>query len=200
MASRSAASSEARLGSLLRHYEDAQREQGNPTRWLRTEELKACLEDADSDVKIILVDVRDEAEQRVSVLKGALSPARLDELLKSTGAPPGYSPSDEVSRVELGRTLLVPYCTAGVRSAAFGSRLAAKYPEWAPYIRNGEGIVRATYVMPEYIVDPFTGVAVRRVHVFGETWNLAAPSFETVQFSRWQRLARAWSRLSSQRP
>jgi rhodanese-related sulfurtransferase len=178
--------SETRLEVLLHRYEEAQRRQRVFVPWIRTEELKHLLEQSDVPGKVVLIDVREEAEQRVSILRDALLPTQLEQVLDRPLAPDTSSTPDSKMPLLPGRSLLVPYCTAGVRSATYGVHLATKYPEWAPYIRNGEGIVRATYVMPDHIIERDTGEVVRRVHVYAEPWNLAAPGFEAVQFSRWE--------------
>jgi hypothetical protein len=99
-------SKEARLRSLLLSYEDAERKRGNPVPWLKTEELRSLLETAGGERRVILIDVREEPERRVSILRGALSPAQIEGLLNTPTTSENSAARNNLSTDTM---LLVPF-------------------------------------------------------------------------------------------
>lgn len=117
--------------------------------------LRQALPSAD----FLLVDVRSEAEQAVSILPGAITAeefeARMDEYRRS------------------GRTL-VAYCTIGARSSAYVRRMRQRGIDMI----NLEGSVLAWTHAGGMLTAG--NEPTKRLHVFGRRWNLAADGYETV--------------------
>ncbi|MDE2877099.1 MAG: rhodanese-like domain-containing protein [Gemmatimonadota bacterium] len=107
----------------------------------------------------VLVDVRTDKERAVSTLPGAITAkhfeARLDELVAE------------------GRTV-VAYCTIGARSSYYARKMGKR----GVRVLNLEGSVLAwTHAGGEFVSK---AGPVRRVHVYGRGWNLAADGYEAV--------------------
>lgn len=120
--------------------------------------------DITSGVKpVVLVDVRTEDEQDVSVIKSALRKsefeARKEEFRQSH--------------------VVVAYCTIGYRSGEYVEKLRADNFD----ARNLRGSVLAwTHAGGE--LETRDGAKTRRVHVYGKSWDLAAEDHESVFFAR----------------
>jgi sodium/bile acid cotransporter 7 len=109
-----------------------------------------------SDVPI-LIDVRAEEEQRVSILPGAISREEF-----------------EARREELSGRDVVTYCTIGYRSGLYARDLASQGLD----VHNLRGSILAwTHGEGELLHE---GRPTRRVHVYGKKWNLAAEGYEPV--------------------
>ena len=106
---------------------------------------------------IILIDARDDAERAVSRIPGAISAAEFE-------ADPG----------RYADVAAVAYCTIGYRSSQYAARLTA---EGIP-VRNLGGSILAWTHEGGPLVGPEGPTT--RLHVYGETWDLAPERFETV--------------------
>ncbi|KAK4535869.1 hypothetical protein CDCA_CDCA06G1894 [Cyanidium caldarium] len=155
---------------------------------LRTETLRSWLEMRPPQRRVLLVDVREPEERRVSILRTAVTPLEAERQIQQ----------QVKKRWEAEHAVLVAYCTAGVRSGAYARAWLARHPEWRGRVYNAEGILGATYIAPELIVDAESGESVRRVHVYTAAWDWAADGFDTERYSPWQVTARqardVWSR------
>lgn len=122
-----------------------------------------------SDTSIVLVDVRSEAERRVSMIPSAIGVEDFELDLKKN--PDLYK-----------TRLIVPYCTIGYRSGKYGSELIKKYG--CSNVRNGEGVVLWTYSGSDLVkIDIKGGVTpANEVHTFGSVWDLSSPKYTSVQF------------------
>jgi len=107
---------------------------------------------------VVLVDVRTDDERAASMIAGAISSEEFER----------RAPEFEGSQV-------VTYCTIGYRSGGYARKLL--HDGWAA--RNFYGSVLAWTHAGGELVDP-DGNPTRRVHVFGERWNLAADGYEPV--------------------
>jgi sodium/bile acid cotransporter 7 len=105
----------------------------------------------------VLVDVRTDEEQEVSVIPGALSREEF-----------------EARRDELAGREVVTYCTIGYRSGQYTEELIEE--GWAASNLRGS-ILAWTHAGRPLVHD---GEPTRRVHVYGRTWNLAARGYEAV--------------------
>ena len=119
----------------------------------------ASLKEALPSGNFLLVDVRTDKERAVSTLPGAITAkdfeARLDELVAE------------------GRTV-VAYCTIGARSSSYARKMGKR----GVRVLNLEGSVLAwTHAGGEFVSK---AGPVRRVHVYGRGWNLAADGYEAV--------------------
>lgn len=106
---------------------------------------------------VVLVDVRDDKERAVSAIAGAITM--------------------DAFRADLERYVdqtVVAYCTVGERSARFARELGREGVQ----VLNFEGSLLAWthYGGPLVSDDGPT----QRLHVYGETWDLAADGYETV--------------------
>ncbi len=108
--------------------------------------------------RVVLVDVRTPAEQAVSRLPGALTAAEFEE-----------------RRAELAGAVVVTYCTIGYRSGLYAQQLRAA--GWDA--RNLAGSLLAWTHAGGELVDA-QGRPTRRLHVYGERWDLAASGYETT--------------------
>ena len=119
--------------------------------------LEELFEALDSDGPPILVDVRTAAERRVSTIPGAISQREFESL-----------------RSDLGARAVVTYCTIGYRSGLYADELRRQGLD----VRNFKGSILAwTHGGRPLHSD---GREIRRVHVYGPRWNLAADDFEAI--------------------
>lgn len=119
--------------------------------------------------RVILVDVRNEAEQRVSMIPGAVTTAEF-EAMRRTDAE------------SLVGAIIVPHCTIGYRSGYYASALKKANPGLD--VRNGTGVVLWSHEVGTFERKLADGTAqpVRELHVFGSAWDLAAPGMRTVTY------------------
>ncbi|MDE2784791.1 MAG: rhodanese-like domain-containing protein [Gemmatimonadota bacterium] len=116
-----------------------------------------ALRDALPEGDLVLVDVRTEAERRVSTLPGAITSEEFEARLQ-----------------ELAGRTVVAYCTIGRRSSEYVRRMARRGVD----MLNLEGSVLAwTHAGGQLVND---GVPTRRLHVYGRRWNLAAAGYQTI--------------------
>jgi rhodanese-related sulfurtransferase len=151
---------------------------------------------------LVLVDVRSEPEQRVSVVQGAISQdvfmrTRLPELLAQL-TPRTHPVQSELNKgvkphlpLALPLPLVVPYCTIGYRSGRFAQLLVQQYGLPSARVRNGEGVVLFSYekevvfVRPKDFEGDSEGESTRDVHVFGTDWDLCAADVRAHRFGWW---------------
>jgi len=98
---------------------------------------------------------------------------------------------------------VVPYCTVGYRSGLYGRELMQLHGLPARSVRNGEGVLMWTFDGGDLVRFKDNGANVglqggagveegrlvegektHEVHCFGEAWDIAAPGFQTVYFSK----------------
>jgi rhodanese-related sulfurtransferase len=117
------------------------------------EELIALRREQD----VVLVDVREKREQRVSMLPGAIPSREFEKNIEN------YK----------GKTIVV-YCTIGSRSGHFTRELIQK--GFTAYNLRG-GILAWIHAGQQLVSE---GKETRRVHVYGRRWNLAPKGYEAV--------------------
>jgi rhodanese-related sulfurtransferase len=121
---------------------------------------------------VTLVDCRTKPEQDVSMIRGAI---RLQDL-------------GDVKNIPRNKPIIT-YCSVGYRSGLEGQRWKDLLGhDWPIY--NLDGILAYTHALQKStnpnvapLVDPLTQQTVYRVHCFGEKWDCAAESYQTVKFS-----------------
>ncbi|CAK0861647.1 unnamed protein product [Prorocentrum cordatum] len=160
---------------------------------------------------VVLVDCREQEEQRTSMIPGAITQAFFEEavLPKLCAQKRGGSASDDEE------PLVVPYCTVGYRSGLYCRDLVRVHG--LRHVRNGEGVIMWTFD-GDGLVRPFPGDVPRRaptlsgrarqapplpgavaehgaagdevqpevvqeVHVYGKRWDMAAEGYETQYFT-----------------
>ncbi len=106
---------------------------------------------------VVFVDIRDPAEQEVSMLPGAITG---EELLAD--------PERFVDRP------LVAYCTVGYRSGKFVQRYSDRFSR----LQNLEGGILAWLHAGGQVYH--CNLPTRRVHVYGERWTLQPAAYEPV--------------------
>lgn len=106
---------------------------------------------------VVLVDAREPQEREVSIIPGAIAREAF-----------------EANRSEFARMRVVVYCTIGQRSAQYVEQLRKEgIDAW-----NLEGsIVAWTHAGRRLTAS---NGPTRRVHVYGERWDLAASGYESV--------------------
>ncbi len=107
---------------------------------------------------VTIIDVREPEERMVSIIPGAI-PKEAFELLKG----------------ELADAPIVVHCTIGYRSAAYVEALQAEGLE----AYNLKGSILSWVHAGQPVVDP-EGNETKRVHVYGERWNLLPEGYEAV--------------------
>jgi rhodanese-related sulfurtransferase len=128
---------------------------------------------------VIVVDVRSDAERRVSTLPDAMSLRDFEKMVPHVEDRP-----------------VVIYCTIGYRSGLEVRRFQRQYGLERVY--NLDGIVAYVLAMQELnqesesraaaacLVDPQTGEGTTRLHTFGRMWDFVDPAhFQTVYFQGW---------------
>ncbi len=126
---------------------------------IKAEELLKIYKDSN----IILVDVREEVEQNVSMLPGAISPYELSQNYRDP-------------RLLKGKTLIT-YCTIGYRSGLYAEVLLQKKLQ----VKNLEGGILAwTHVNGPLEKSEGKGKTspTKQVHVYDKSWNFAHPGYE----------------------
>ncbi len=106
---------------------------------------------------VVFVDIRDPAEQAISMLPGAVTG---EELLTD---PDHFADHP-----------LVAYCTVGYRSGKFVQRYSDRFPR----LQNLEGGILAWLHAGGQVYH--CNLPTRRVHVYGERWLLQPAGYEPV--------------------
>ena len=122
------------------------------------------LSDSRDGSDTVIVDVRESAERDVSVIPGAISKEALEQNIEQ------YR----------GRRI-VTYCTIGYRSGLYAKALRAKGLD----AHNLRGSILAWTHAGQEVTDD-DGVT-RRVHVYGQEWDLLPAGYEAVVFTAEQR-------------
>ncbi len=107
----------------------------------------------------VLVDVRTDAERKVSIIPGAISAAEFEATLKD----------------HTGKSI-VCYCTIGYRSAQYSQAMKRRGISVASF----NGSIIAWCQSGQKVVTP-EGRETTRVHVYGPKWNLLPPEYEAVR-------------------
>ena len=108
--------------------------------------------------KVQLVDVRKEKERDVSMISGAISKNEFEKNIKKY--------EDKI---------IVVYCTIGYRSAKYIKKLKKK--NVLAYNLEGSILGWVHEALP--VVNP-TKEEVKRVHVYGRSWNVLPKDYEGV--------------------
>jgi len=111
-----------------------------------------------SDEELVLVDVREDDERAVSMLKGAITK---DEF-------------EADAEFYQGKKIIV-YCTIGYRSGMYVKDLDARGVD----AFNLQGSILAWVNAGQPLYDP-SGKLTSRVHVYGEKWNLVPEEYEAI--------------------
>ena len=119
-----------------------------------------------SQGKVVFVDTRKAAEMAVSMLPNAV--AELD-FLKD---PEQYQDKT-----------VVGYCTISYRSGKFVGKVA----EQGINLLNLQGGILAWTLEGGKVYDQ-GGKPVKRIHVYGDTWDYAPEGYETVKFKLWEQI------------
>ena len=107
--------------------------------------------------QVVLVDVREAKEMKVSMIPGAIDAETFQREAQS------YR-----------EAIVVPYCTAGYRSGFFTQEL--QEAGWD--VRNLEGSILA-WTLAGLPLEDAEGPT-KRIHVYGRTWDLAARDYSSV--------------------
>lgn len=116
------------------------------------------------DQPVVLVDCRTKEEQAVSMLPDAITKEEF-----------------ELKKEALKHSAIVCYCTIGMRSGRFVQQLLAQEFKNQP-VFNLRGSVLGWIHHGLAVIDPETKKTVKKVHVYGKTWDLAPREYETVWF------------------
>ena len=108
-------------------------------------------------VDVVFVDFRSSEEQTVSMIPGALTHRNFLE------DPDAYK-----------ERTVIAYCTISYRSGKFASKLRKR---GIHVINLREGLLAWLHAGGQVHRD---GIPVRKVHVYGRTWDLAPSSYETI--------------------
>jgi len=115
--------------------------------------------------KVVVIDVRTQAEMRVSMLPGAIA---MDEYLEKIDGYKGF--------------IAVAYCTIGYRSGMFAEKMRVKGVE----VKNlAGGILGWVFEGGRVYKDTRE---VKRIHVYGPKWDYPPTGYESIVFSIFERL------------
>ena len=139
----------ARIEELFRRYQRSFPDTPHVT----VAELRAAMQSAD----VVLVDVREERERRVSMIPGAISAKQFEA-----------NPSEYRGR------RIIAYCTIGYRSGMYAKKLRGQ--GWQ--VANLKGSILAWTHAGQEVVNE--SGPTRRVHVWGRKWDLLPAGYEAV--------------------
>ena len=108
--------------------------------------------------EVLLVDVREDHERAVSTIPGAMSKEAFEEIKNDLRDVP-----------------VVVHCTIGYRSARYVESLKDQGVD----AYNLKGSILSWVHAGQPVVDP-EGNETKRVHVYGERWNLLPEGYEAV--------------------
>lgn len=108
--------------------------------------------------EIVLVDVREDSERKVSILPGAISQAEF-----------------EANKAKFMEDNVVVYCTVGLRSGLYVKRLMAEGIR-ASNLRGG--VLSWAHAGGDFI--DANRAPTKRVHVYGKEWNLLPKDYEAI--------------------
>ena len=115
--------------------------------------------DAKTASDVVIVDVRPPNEREISMIPGAVS-----------------SEEYESNPEEYGDKRVATYCTIGYRSGQYAELLREKGVD----ALNLEGSILGWVHAGEPVVDE-NGEPIKRIHVYGDRWDLAPRTYETVK-------------------
>ncbi len=116
--------------------------------------------------QVVFVDTRKPEEMAVSMLPGAISQ---DEFLRH--------------RARYANRTAVVYCTISYRSGLFARDQAERGGE----VLNLQGGILA-WILDGGLVYDARGRSTRRVHVYGDKWDLAPEGWDSVKFKLWEKV------------
>jgi rhodanese-related sulfurtransferase len=128
--------------------------------WIRAADLMRIIDDTD----LVLIDVRQPAEQEISMLAHAVTPKQFAEKFRH-GIP--------------AQKRLVVYCTIGFRSGKYAEELAKQNIK----AENLEGGLLAwSHAGGDFYMKDAAGNAIKttRVHVYDKGWNFLHPDYQAV--------------------
>ncbi|MFC1585095.1 rhodanese-like domain-containing protein [Fibrobacterota bacterium] len=117
------------------------------------------------DSNLVIIDVRQPAEQAVSMIPGSLSPPDFADTFKDPSSLTGKQ--------------IITYCTIGYRSGLYAEQLISM----GLSVHNLEGGLMAwTHVLGPLICRTKQGKqnSTREVHTYSEEWNLLHPDYTPV--------------------
>lgn len=118
---------------------------------ITTEEIK------NSKTVITLVDIRSDAEQKISMIPSAITK---EEFEKNKG--------------KYKNTLIVPYCTIGVRSGYYAEKLSKE----GFNTKNYKGSILAWVLSGGVVLKDKKEVL--EVHVYGKKWNILPSQYKGI--------------------
>lgn len=118
---------------------------------ITTEEIK------NSKIVITLIDVRSNAELKVSMIPGAISKEEFEK-----------------NKDKFKNTLIVPYCTIGVRSGYYAEKLKKE----GFSTKNYKGSILAWVLSGEVVHKDKKEVL--EIHVYGEKWNILPSHYKGI--------------------
>lgn len=139
-----------KLDKIYAMYEESKNEFKNVSA-ITTEEIKNCKSE------FILVDVRSDAEQKISMIPGAISKEDFEK-----------------NKDKYKNTLIVPYCTIGVRSGFYAEKLSKD----GFNTKNYKGSILAWVLSSGVVLK--NKKEVLEVHVYGEKWNLLPSQYKGI--------------------
>lgn len=139
-----------KLEKVYEMYEEYKNEFKNIAA-ITTEEIK------NSKIIITLIDVRSDAEQKVSMIPGAISKEEFEK-----------------NKDKFKNTLIVPYCTIGVRSGYYAEKLKKE----GFSTKNYKGSILAWVLSGEIVHKDKKEVL--EIHVYGEKWNVLPSHYKGV--------------------
>ncbi|MBE7437353.1 MAG: rhodanese-like domain-containing protein [Spirochaetales bacterium] len=120
-----------------------------------------------------LVDVREKAEQSISMLPGAVAHDPQSDLLNAPGLREFLENPPENSR-------LIVYCTVGYRSSRAIASLPEEIKKKIP-VFNLQGGIIAHANGGGRLIEPATGRATRKIHAYDSFWKgFVQPPLEAV--------------------
>ncbi len=130
-----------------------------------TIEVKDIFKISRHDIKkdYIIVDVREDFEQEVSVIPGAISKKEFEK---------------NISKYK--NKKIIPYCTIGYRSAKYTEELISKKIN----AKNMRGSILLWMHEGGKLVDT-NGKSTENVHVYGEKWDLAPKKYKSLKKQSW---------------
>ena len=144
-------------------YQQVRLEYAKVTKEFNTPTIKAAeLVKRLDDTSLVLIDVRQDPEQRVSMIPGAITP---DMLAKKFRTPQSIQ----------GKTFIT-YCTIGYRSGLYAQELLKKKLD----VLNLEGGILAWSHEAGPLIKKFekdSTLTTREIHVYDESWNFAHPDY-----------------------
>eukprot|EP01119_Soliformovum_irregulare_P022439 TRINITY_DN7674_c0_g1_i1.p1 TRINITY_DN7674_c0_g1~~TRINITY_DN7674_c0_g1_i1.p1 ORF type:complete len:171 (-),score=46.77 TRINITY_DN7674_c0_g1_i1:33-545(-) len=122
--------------------------------------------------EVVLVDIREEEERRVSGIPGSISQFQFEENLK---------------RDLYIYSTVIFYCTIGIRSGIYAEKILRQKEEGKIRIGdilNFKGSILA-WLQQAPLIDPMTQEMTRKIHTYSEEWAIVPTNFQATFFSKW---------------